>query len=116
MAFAVPWPLNIVAAAGAAAEGAAALASVRTIGGSEIGPSASSSSAASSLSSTPATSSASAAAAKPQGVVNLIFQGDVYGFDDMMKKRIVDSLRDLIDNKDVVIIGPGSRQAAMLGG
>jgi hypothetical protein len=62
------------------------------------------------------TSSAAAAAAPQQkAAVQIIFQGDVYGFDDMMKKRIVDSLRDLIDNKDVVIIGPNSRQAHNLG-
>ncbi len=63
-----------------------------------------------------ASATVAAATARERGV-QVIFQGDVFGWDDTMKNKIVASLRDLIENKDVVIFGPNSRQAAeLLGG
>jgi hypothetical protein len=64
------------------------------------------------------TGSASNSAAQTvaqRSAVQVIFQGDVFNFQDAVKK-IGAELRDLVDNKDVVIIGPGSRQSLLLGG
>lgn len=57
-----------------------------------------------------------ASTAARQTATQVIFRGDFYGFDDMLKRKLIDSLRDAIDGQDVVIIGRDSRQAALLAG
>jgi hypothetical protein len=49
-------------------------------------------------------------------VTQVVFQGDMYGFDDYVRNRIIASIREAVDGSDVVIVGQGSRQARMLGG
>jgi hypothetical protein len=65
------------------------------------------------------TGSAATAAQRTAGerekVTQIIFQGDMYGFDDYVRNRIVGAIREAVDESDVVIVGPNSRQARMLG-
>ena len=120
----LPYPANIAAAAAvrvlgfteAAAVGATALAQAAQLSSGGTGP-ATLGTAANPITTTSASQAATGSAqAQQKNSVQIIFQGDVFGWDETMKKRIVDSLRDLIDNKDVVIIGQGSRQALQLTG
>ncbi len=42
--------------------------------------------------------------------VQVIFNGDVIGWDEHIQRRVVQGLRDAIQNRGVVVIPPGSRQ------
>jgi hypothetical protein len=54
---------------------------------------------------------------RSQSVTKLYFQGPFYGWDDYIQSKVIDGIRSAVDNRDVVIIGPGSRQAdVLLGG
>lgn len=73
-------------------------------------------SAANPVSTTSGSSGAAGGAAGPRSAVQVTFQGPIYGFDDYVRKQIIGAIRDAVDGHDVVIIGPGSRQAQLLGG
>lgn len=51
---------------------------------------------------------------RSQSAVQIIFQGDVYGWDSYVEERIMRSMRDAADGRDVLIFGRNSRQAADL--
>jgi hypothetical protein len=48
-------------------------------------------------------------------MVQIIFKGDVYGWDSYIQHQIMDGLRTAFRDRDVVIIDPTSRQGQVLG-
>lgn len=48
--------------------------------------------------------------------VQVIFQGDLYGWDDYMRTRVLDGIREAVSDRDVIIIDPRSRNAQDLVG
>jgi hypothetical protein len=48
---------------------------------------------------------------KDRPTVLLQFQGDVYGWDQFMEDRVISSIQKAVDEKDLIIIGPNSRNA-----
>lgn len=112
----LPWPANIAAAAKVAAMGAINVAKIKAanyngggsvsgVGGSSIGGSVASSSGATNLEQDGGIQS--------QGVVQIILSGDMYGFDDF-EEKVVRAVRESVNDRDVVIINPASRQALEL--
>lgn len=63
-----------------------------------------------------AASGGAAAAGRKQSVVTVQFMGPIYGWDDYIRNKVIDSIREAVDGKDVVIIGPTSLQAQLIGG
>lgn len=51
-----------------------------------------------------------------RSVVTVQFQGPIYGWDDYIQNKVIEGIRDAVDGKDVVIIGPNSLQASLIGG
>lgn len=49
-----------------------------------------------------------------RGSVKIQFLGDMYGWDEYMEERVISGIRDAVDNRDVTLIGRGSRQAQEL--
>lgn len=47
-----------------------------------------------------------------RGSVEIHFHGEVIGWDEHIQTRVIDGIREAIDNRDVVIIGGDSRQAS----
>ena len=45
-----------------------------------------------------------------RGSVTIQFVGDMYGWDDYMQEKVIEGIRDAVDNRDVTIIGRSSRQ------
>jgi hypothetical protein len=113
----MPYPANLAAAATVIATGLAQVQSIRSAnkGG---GGGFSGGGAAASAPSVPDYSSGAAGgqAAGSQAAIQIVVQGDLLGWDDFMRDRLVGSLRDIVDGSDVVIFGPGSRQAAEIRG
>jgi hypothetical protein len=60
--------------------------------------------------------SSAAASARRQTAVQLIFQGDVFGWDEYVQRRVIDGIRRAVDGRDVVLIGGNSRQADLIRG
>lgn len=106
-------PIWALGAVQIAAIGAAAITGAAQI--SSAGTSATLGTAANPVFTTSSSTAGGGATQSSHAAVQIIFQGDVFNFRDAVQK-IGDELRDLIDNKDVVIIGNGSRQAIQLGG
>ena len=48
---------------------------------------------------------------KDRPTVLLQFQGDVYGWDQFMQDRVISSIQEAVDERDLIIIGPNSRNA-----
>lgn len=49
--------------------------------------------------------------------VTVIFQGDVFGWDEHIRERVISGLREALDEHDEIIFGSGSAQAlAVIGG
>lgn len=57
---------------------------------------------------------AASSAAQRQTAVQVIIQGDMYGWDEYIRRRVIEGIRQAVDGRDVVIIGPNSRQAELL--
>lgn len=51
---------------------------------------------------------------KDRGSVVLQFMGPVYGWDKYIEDKVIAGIKDAVDNKDLIIIGSGSRQAQEL--
>jgi len=49
-----------------------------------------------------------------QSAIQIIFQGDIYGWDDYIQEKVVEGVKDAVENRDVVIISRGSRNAQEL--
>ena len=49
-----------------------------------------------------------------QNAIQVIFNGDVNGWDSYIQTKVVEGLREAVDQRDVVIFGPDSRQAREL--
>jgi hypothetical protein len=63
----------------------------------------------------PASSAAAGAlSSQRQSAVQVIIQGDMYGWDEYIQRRVIDGIRRAVDGRDVVIIGPNSRNAEIL--
>jgi len=45
-----------------------------------------------------------------RGSVTIQFIGDQYGWDEYMEEKVINGIRDAVDNRDVTIIGRSSRQ------
>lgn len=43
-------------------------------------------------------------------IIEVNFQGDIYGWDDYVRDKVMGSIRDALDNRDEILIRPGSRQ------
>jgi hypothetical protein len=54
--------------------------------------------------------------ATDRGAVQIIFSGDVYGWDEYIEERVIDAIRGAVDDRDVVIIGSESRNAQEING
>jgi len=52
---------------------------------------------------------------QPQRAVQLIFAGNMYGMDDF-RETVIETVRDAVDGRDVVVISPSSRQAMEIRG
>ncbi|MBN8431805.1 hypothetical protein JF535_13185 [Microbulbifer salipaludis] len=115
----LPWPLNLAAAAATVAAGIVNVQRIRSQsfqggggGGTSVGSASSAS--ASSVTSSPAAvapTPAPSAAEQPAAQTNIIIQGNVSGND---AGRLVDEIRDLVNNGDVVLIDPNSRNGQEL--
>ena len=46
-----------------------------------------------------------------QSAITIEFSGDLYGFDDYTRDRIIESIRDAVENQDVILISNNSRNA-----
>ena len=51
-----------------------------------------------------------------QNAVQIIFNGDVNGWDSYIQSKVIAGLREAVDQRDVVIFGSDSRQARELRG
>jgi hypothetical protein len=117
----VPFPGNIAAAAAMAALGAAEIATISgVIGGGGGGGGASSPGIGTPPDVFAATTPDLAEDTGPTGAtaresVQIIFQGDVIGWDEHIEERVIASIRDVVENKDVILIGNTSRNALDLG-
>lgn len=60
------------------------------------------------------TGAADVSAGHRQRVAEVHFHGPVYGFDEYMRRNIAESLRDLVNNHELVFISSESRQAREL--
>lgn len=49
-----------------------------------------------------------------QRVTQIIFQGDMIGWDEHIRTRVIDGIRDAVRDRDVVLIEGNTRQAAVL--
>lgn len=65
-------------------------------------------------SSTSSTAASTALQKQKRSEVTIQFMGPIYGWDDYIRSKVIDSIRDAVDGRDVVIIGPNSRQAQLL--
>lgn len=49
--------------------------------------------------------------AESQTAIQIHFHGDVNGWDDYIQQRVIDGIRQAVDDRDVILFGSGSRQA-----
>jgi hypothetical protein len=110
----VPYPANIAAAATVVATGLAQVANIRSAAKGGGGFSGASAAAPSNV--PDYVSAQTGDKGGSQAAIQIVVQGDLLGWDDWMRDRLVGSLRDIVDGSDVVIFGPGSRQAAEIRG
>jgi hypothetical protein len=115
----LPFPANLAAAATTLAAGMAQVRSIQstsTSGGGGIGSI--STGGALSSAATPASPPASFGERAAQGdrAVQVIFQGDVNGWDQYIEQRVISSIRDAVSERDVIIVDPRSRNARDLVG
>lgn len=113
----VPYPANLAAAATVLASG---FAQVNSIKSTNIGSTSTGGGVTGGLGGSPTSQPISNATNDAQenrrSAIQVVFQGDVIGWDDFMRDRFVSSLRDLVDGNDVILFGSGSRQAAEIRG
>lgn len=116
----LPWPLNLAAAAATVAAGLVNVQQIKSQqfqgggSGASGGSAGASASLGSSAAATPSVSAPTPAPdpiEQPAGNAQIIIQGDVNGND---ADQIVESLRDLVNNGDVVLIEPNSRNGQEL--
>lgn len=50
-----------------------------------------------------------------RNTLQVIFQGPVYGWDEYIRSRVIDGIRQAVNDKDVVLIEADSRQGSILG-
>lgn len=112
-----PWPIKAAAIAAALASGYAQVSSIKSTnigGGGGVGG------VGGGLGGAPTSQPISNATNNEQenrrSAIQVVFQGDVVGWDDFMRDRFVSSLRDLVDGNDVILFGSNSRQAAEIRG
>lgn len=113
----LPWPANLAAAASVAAMGAVNVAKIKATNYSS-GGSAPSFSGSSAMGGSTASNASDINQQQPTGVqaqstVQVVFTGDTYGFDDFGDK-VVRAIQENVNDRDVVIISPQSRQAIEL--
>jgi hypothetical protein len=68
------------------------------------------------VTSSASTTSSAAAARNRQTAVQVHFHGDMLGWDEFIRRRVIDGIRQAVDGRDVVIIGGNSRQAELIRG
>jgi len=112
-----PYPLGVALAVQAAAAG---LVQIKAIQSQKFGGGASSSSGSSGTGASPVFQANPVTGLPSQGnqqqnsapsTVQIIFQGDVNGWDNFIQEKVIDGIKDAVDNRDVVLISPGSRNA-----
>lgn len=113
----VPYPANLAAAATVLASGFAQVNSIRS---TNIGSTSAGGGVGGGLGGAPSVQPTSNptndAQENRRSAIQVVFQGDVVGWDDFMRDRFVSSLRDLVDGNDVILFGSNSRQAAEIRG
>jgi hypothetical protein len=112
----VPYPANIAAAASVLASGYAQVNAIKStnIGSTGIGGGIGGGGGAPTAQ--PISNNINDAQENRRSAIQVVFQGDVVGWDDFMRDRFVSSLRDLVDGNDVILFGADSRQAAEIRG
>jgi len=116
----LPFPANIAAAATTLAQGLSAVGSIKGAqpgGGATGGGISASISAAQGGASIPSSafipsSSAEAEAVKEKSTLQIIIQGDVNGFDEFAQSKIIPAIQRAVQDQDVILIRPESRNAA----
>jgi len=112
-----PYPLGVVLAISAAALG---LAQIKAIQSQKYGGGASRPGGGSAAGASPVFQANPVTGLPSQGnqqqnsnpsTVQIIFQGDVNGWDNFIQEKVIDGIKDAVDNRDVVLISPGSRNA-----
>lgn len=113
----VPYPANIAAAASVLASGYAQVSQIKStnIGSTAVGGGVGGG-AGSTPTAEPISNGINDAQENRRSAIQVVFQGDVVGWDDFMRDRFVNSLRDLVDGNDVILFGSESRQAAEIRG
>ena len=114
----LPYPAALAASASIAATGAAQLATIRgtTLGGGGS-PSGAISAATPPISATPSEPAfglggeAGIPGASTQRAVQVIFQGDVIGWDEHIETRVIGAIQDAVVDRDVILIHSDSRNA-----
>jgi len=117
-ALTLPYPLNFAVAAAVAFKGAAQISAIKSqtfgggsgfagVGGTTVG-----------TNQNPVVTQPSTVQPGDSfgNAVQIVFQGDVFGWDDFIRERVISGIREAVDERDVVIIGAESRQASELGG
>jgi hypothetical protein len=114
----VPYPANIAAAATVLANGFAQVNSIKStnIGSTSTGGSVGGGGLGAAPTSQPISNATNDEQENRRSAIQVVFQGDVVGWDDFMRDRFVSSLRDLVDGNDVILFGSNSRQAAEIRG
>jgi len=46
--------------------------------------------------------------------IQIIFQGNVYGWDDYVREQVINGIREAVDDSDVILIGGESRQGQVI--
>jgi hypothetical protein len=114
----VPYPANIAAAATVLANGFAQVNSIKStnVGSTSTGGSVGGGGLGSAPTAQPISNATNNEQENRRSAIQVVFQGDVVGWDDFMRDRFVSSLRDLVDGNDVILFGSNSRQAAEIRG
>lgn len=107
----LPFPFNLAAAAQVAAVG---FAQVSSISSTSVGSAGAFGGVGGGARAPQLEVSQNQPGADRQNAVTIRFEGDIYGWDDYVRQRIIDSIRDAVDNRDVVIVSGNSRQAQLV--
>jgi len=118
---AYPWPLSGVMAAAHLAAGLAQVDAIRSAkfgggggGGRGAGSLGGGGAAVPTFNASPITGLPESPRDPGGAVVKVVIEGDVYGWDDFIQEKVVEGIKDAVDNRDVVLISRDSRNAREL--
>lgn len=108
------WPLGPIAAAAIGAAGFGYVASIAGLGGGGGGAAGSAPGAPSSLPERSFANEEQQEQPRQASTVQIIFQGDTYGWDEYVQEKVVQGVRDAVKDKDLILIDNDSRNGQNL--